>query len=112
MVEAGLWSKDMQGEDDMPHELVPEKHVFVIMEAGNDLAASNSLGDHFVYVDVTECRPRWLTEDHQFGKAKTKLDPWIEQAQDDNVETLRQVLNGKSVKPLWFHHDGQFWACW
>ena len=62
MIAAGLWKHDVRGRDGMPYKMVPDKHVFVPMEAGNDMRrVQKKISDFFVYVDVTECRPEWLT---------------------------------------------------
>ena len=42
----------------------------------------------------------------------TKLEPWVVPNDDESLGAVRQLLTSKSMKPLWFHHDGQFWACW
>ena len=90
-----------------------KKHVFVLLEAGMDMQKAQNTGKGiFVYVDVTECRPRWLTEEHLFGKTKSRLEPWVVPQDEDAVEVVRQMLTAKTLTPLWFHHDGQFWACW
>ena len=113
MVTSGMWSLLGDDKDVLSFDMVPEKHVFVLMEAGNDWQKTqNVTGGVFVYVDVTECRPRWLTEDHLFGKSKSLLDAKVVPFENQGQEAVRQLMSPKIVKPLWFHSDGQFWACW
>ena len=55
MIMANMWS-DPKGRDVLPYNMVLEKHVFVLLAAGNDLQnTQNKEGGIFVYVDVTEC---------------------------------------------------------
>ena len=113
MINSGMWSDDKENKDVLSFDMVPDKQVFMLLEAVNDLEKSQRvLGGVFVYIDVTECRPRWLTEDHLFGKTKSPLEPKVVPLEDAGQESIRMMLNTKTVKPLWFHNDGQFWACW
>ena len=78
MVASSMWSADTKDKDVLPYNMVPEKHVFVLLEAGIDMQTTQDTGKGiFIYVDVTECRPRCLTQEHLFGKARSRLEPWV-----------------------------------
>ena len=68
LVEAKMLSSDTKNKDVLPYNMVPEKHVLVLLEVGIDMLKTQNTGKGIsVYVDVTECRPRWLTEEHLIG---------------------------------------------
>ena len=54
-----------------------------------------SLVELSVYVDVTDCRPSWLTEDYLFGKSKTRSDPLLVLAPDEDVDVLSYSTQGR-----------------
>ncbi len=115
MEKAKVLSDTGKTSGDVPWYAIPDKAVFVLLMAGKALANLQSRaepGRWHVFVELTECRPMYISTASLFGKQAGPGEDSSMWGEPGMVNCMRTMLNAKSEKPLFFQSSSQFWACW
>ena len=103
----------MKRPNHVPTQCTPEKSVWILVYAARKARGITEVSTKrwHVYVDLTECRPKWIKAHKMFGKQETVTGMEVDAYYEDDNERKKH-LNAKAEKPLFFTSNTQFWACW
>ncbi len=114
MKQAGMSTSTGLGTDDVPWDAIPDKAVFVVLMAGKQMAELKSKeapGQWHTFIDLTECRPVYISTAALFGKQTGPGGDAANWGEPDMINCMRSMLNAKAEKPMFFQSSSQFWAC-